>query len=313
MLVAASLLCASRADESQIPRIGALVLPLGTSPFEEGFRDGLREANYIEGKNIVIEWRRFGVANEELRSLAVDLVRSKVQLIVAYGTPAARAVLEATTTIPVVFASGAPLASGLATSLARPDRNGTGLSGSSAELTAKHLELLHQIVPRARRIAYLTNPSNPIAVPQLQEAQQAAQMLGLQLIILDARNVDELDAVLRSIHRNVADGILIAPDPLLDANRSKIAQILHKARLPAISPFRQYHDQGVLMSYGADLREVGRKMAAYVVKIIKGAKPSDLPIEQMSKYELVIDLRVANELRIKVPQELLLRADEVVR
>src|SRR5262245_44073124 len=118
-------------------------------------------------------------------------------------------------------------------------------------------------------------------------------MLGLQLVIVDARNVDELDAALRSIDRNVADGILIAADPLLDANRSKIAQIVHKARLPAISPFPQYHDEGVLMAYGADLREAGRKMAAYVVKMIKGANPSDLPIEQMSKYELVIDLRIA--------------------
>jgi ABC-type uncharacterized transport system substrate-binding protein len=152
-----------------------------------------------------------------------------------------------------------------------------------------------------------------LVLPLGTSAQQAAQVLGLQLVILDARNVDELDAALRSIRRNVADGILIAADPLLDANRSKIAQIIHKARLPAISPFRQYHDEGVLMSYGADLREAGRKMAAYVVRIIKGAKPSDLPIEQMSKYELVIDLRVANELGIKVPWELLMRADEVIR
>jgi len=300
-------------DEPPIPRIAALVLPLATSPFEDGFRDGLREMNYIEGKNILIEWRRSVATNEELRLAAVDLVSSKVQVIVVYGTPAARAVLDATTTIPVVFVSGAPLASGLATSIARPDRNGTGVSGEVVERTAKSLELLHQVVPRARRIAYLRNSSNPITAPNLEQAQKAAQSLGLHLITLDARNAKELNAALGTIHRTAADAVLIGADPLLDANGSEIARVVRKARLPAISPFRQYHDQGVLMSYGPNIKVMGRKAAGYVVKIIRGAKPSDLPIEEDLKFELVIDLRVARELGLKVPPDVLFRADEVIR
>jgi putative ABC transport system substrate-binding protein len=314
VLVGASLLSASvHADEPPIPRIGALVLPLATSPFEEGLRDGLRELGYIEGKNIVIEWRRSGVTNEELRLLAADLTRSKVQVIVVYGTPATRAVLEATTTIPVVFGSGAPVESGLAASLARPGGNATGVSVIITELTEKRLELLHQVAPRARRIAYLTNSSNPIAAAQLDAALKAARTLGLELLTLDARNADELDTVLGAMVRSQANGVLIGADPLLDASRSKIAAAVRKARLPAISPFREYHDEGVLLSYGTNQAEVGRKMAVYVDKILKGAKPSELPIEQMSKYDLIIDLRVAREMGIHVPQELLLRADEVIR
>ena len=303
----------SRADELQTPRIGALVLPLATSPFDDGLREGLREFGYIEGKTIVIEWRRSAGPDEELRKLAAELARSKAQVIVVYGTPATRAVLEATTTVPVVFGSGAPVESGLVPSLARPGGNATGVSVIVTELTEKRLELLHQVAPRARRIAHLTNSSNPIAAAQLDAALKAARTLGLELLTLDARNADELDTVLGALLRIEANAVFIGADPLLDASRSKIARAVRKAGLPAISPFRQYHDEGVLLSYGTNQAEVGRMMAGYIHKILKGAKPSDLPIEQLSKYVLVIDLRVARQLGLKISRELQMRADEVIR
>jgi len=313
-IVGAILLFAQlHADELPTPRIGALVLPLGRSPFDEGLRQGLREFGYIEGKTIVIEWRRSLGPDEELRKLAADLARSKAQVIVVYGTPATRAVLEATTTIPVVFGSGAPVESGLVPSLARPGGNATGVSVIITELTEKRLELLHQVAPRARRIAYLMNSSNPIAAAQLDAALKAARTLGLELLTLDARNADELDTRLAAMVRSEANGVLIGADPLLDASRSKIAAAVRKARLPAISPFREYHDEGVLLSYGTNQAEVGRKMAGYIHKILKGAKPSDLPIEQLSNYVLVIDLRVARLLGLKISRELQMRADEVIR
>jgi putative ABC transport system substrate-binding protein len=305
------LMTAVHADEPKVARIGVLV---GAESPSEGFlRDGLRELGYIEGKNIVIEWRRFAGGGEELRSLAADLARSKLDVIVAATTAAGRAALEATATIPVVFLSGDPVATGLAASLAKPGRNGTGVSLVSTELYPKRLEYLHLLAPRARRIAFLTNSSNPVSGPQLGALQKAAPMLGVQLVTLDARNESELGTVLGALRRGEAEGVIVSSDGVFRSNKSKLAQAIRKARLPAIFPYRAYIDDGALMSYGPDLKEAGRKTATYVDRILKGAKPGDLPIEQMSKYELIINLRVARELGLKVPQDLLLRADEVIR
>ena len=258
-------------------------------------------------------WRRFAGGGEELRSLAADLARSKVDVIVADTTAAGRAALEATATSPVVFLSGDPVATGLAASLAKPGRNGTGVSVVSTELYPKRLEYLHLLAPRARRIAFLTNSSNPIAAPQLAALQKAAPMLGVQLVMLDARNESELGTVLRALLGGEAEGVIVSNDSVFRSNKSKIAQALRKTRLPAIYPYRAYLEDGVLMSFGPNLKVVGRKLAVYVDKILKGAKPADLPIEEMSTYELVINLRIARELGLKVPQELLFRADEVIR
>jgi putative ABC transport system substrate-binding protein len=311
---AASLSIAALADQPPtIHRIGVLAPPtFATSPYPAGLRDRLRELGYIEGKNLVIEWRLSAGRDEELHSLAVELARSKVDVIVAGTTQAAHAALEATT-VPVVFVSGDPVASGLAASLARPGGNGTGVSIVLTELTAKRLEFLHQLAPRARRIVYLMNSSNPIGPPQLEAAKKAARTLGVQLVTLDARNEAELDAALRAIAKHSGDGFVATVDALFRANKSKVARAVRKARLPAMFPSREYHDDGVLMSYGANTKEVGRKMAVYVDKILRGAKPADLPVEEMSTYELIIDLRVARELGLEVPQALLARADEVIR
>jgi putative ABC transport system substrate-binding protein len=286
-------------EQPAIARIGVLVPPRANSTYEAGLRDGLRELGYVEGKNVITEWLRSAGAEEEERSLVADLAREKVDVIVVFNTVAARAALDATTTIPVVFLSNDPVASGLADSVARPGRNATGVSGLMADLTGKRLEFLQQLAPAARRIVCLVNSSNPSGLQQLDAAQKAARTLGLQLITLDAHNEGELDTALRAL--------------LFYANKTKITQAIRKAGVAATFPYRDYHDGGALMSYGPSTKELARKMAVYVDKILKGARPGDLPIEQISVYELIVDLRVARELGLKVPQDLLMRADEVIR
>jgi len=299
------------ADPQALVRIGMLVPAAIISP-EEGLRQALSELGYAEGKNLTIE-RRPADSNEALQRGAADLVRSRVDVIVAFGTPAARAALSATSTIPVVFISGDPVGTGLAASLARPGANATGVSTLSNELVPKRLELLRQVAPRIRNVVLLGNPSSTLHAGVLREARRAAQALQMQIITLDARNAGELNAALRDLRRSTADAFIVSSDVLFLSNKAKIAEAVAKAKLPAIFPVRDYHDAGVLMSYGASTEEMGRQAATYVDRILKGAKPGDLPVEQLSKYELVIDLRVARAMGLEVPQELLLRADEVIR
>ena len=217
------------------------------------------------------------------------------------------------TTLPVVFVLGDPIAVGLAKSLARPGGQGTGVSMLNRELVGKRMEFLQQIAPGIRRISVLMNPSNPLDAELLEEAQKAARTLKVELMTLSARNADELDGALRVIPQGGANGLLVSNDSFFWANSAKITHAVRKAKLPAIFPFNRYHNDGALMSYGPNPREAARKIAVYVDKILKGAKPGDLPIEQMSRQELIIDLRVARAMDIQVPQDLLLRADEVLR
>ena len=309
--LAAGLLSASvHADQpAAVPRIG--ILPLSDARFEEALRQGLHEVGYIEGKNILIEWRRSAERSEEkLRSLSTELAGSKVDVIVAVGTLSARAALQATK-VPVVFLSGDPVSAGLAESLARPAGNGTGISVVTTNLDSKRLEFLKQLVPRARRIALLTNPDNPLTGKA--RLDEAAHALGIELVKFEVRDTGELAAALRAIPKSKADGVFIAGDALFFANKAKVAQAVRKAKLPAIFPWGEYHRERVLMSYGANLTEAIRRTAPYIDKILKGVKPADIPIEQISKYELIIDLRVARELRLDVPQSLMVLADEVIR
>ncbi|MGH8678505.1 MAG: ABC transporter substrate-binding protein [Burkholderiales bacterium] len=295
-----------------IPRIDVLI-PQGRAAREqEGLRDGLRELGYNEGRSIVIEWRRHGETERDLAEVANALAQSKAGVIVVFGTPAARTALSATNK-PVVFVAGDPVGTGLAASLAHPGGNATGVSMLTAELVGKRLELLHQLVPRMRRVALLRNPDNPLEVPVLRKVQQAAREIGLQLVTLEARNAKELDGTLRALKRSVADGMLVSSDSLFRANQARIAEATRKVGLPAIFPFYLARDDGALMSYGPSIGKATQRMAVYVDKILKGAKPSELPIEQMSTYELIIDLRVAHEMHIRVPEDVLLRADEVIR
>jgi putative ABC transport system substrate-binding protein len=274
------------------PRIAVLAPSVPNSPQETGLREGLRQLGYIEGKDISIDWINSPHTNDEFRLRAADAVRSKPDLIVAFGTPAARAVLDATSTIPVVFYVGDPVATGLASSLAHPEGNATGISVLSTELTAKRLDLLHQLVPRARRIVYLINPSNPLTARLLQEAQDTSRKLGLQLMPIGARNAEELDLALSKVRRGHADGVLVT-DAFFVAERVKVVKVIRASRLPAMFGWKEDQEDGVLISYGPSFREGARRVAAYVDKVLRGSKPSQLPIEQDATYELIINLRVA--------------------
>jgi putative ABC transport system substrate-binding protein len=303
--------CSAKAEQTRtMPRIGVLTAPYASVPANEGLSKGLRELGYIEDESIVIE-RRSGGTQEELRAAAADLARSKVDAIVVFSTPAASAAMA--TTLPVVFLVGDPVSTGLAATLARPGGNATGVALIYTELIAKRLEILRLLAPGTRRIGCLMNSSNPASVLQVEAAQKAAQALGLELVMLDARSDAEVDAVVRALSRSAVDGILVTGDLVLFANKAKLAGAIREAGLPAIFPSREWHGDGELISYAPSISEAGRKMAVYVDKILKGARPADLPVEQLSKYELVINLRVAQELGLKVPQELLLSADEVIR
>ena len=300
------------AAQEKVPKIGFLGRVESHSEAKEGFQQGLRELGYVEGKNIVIEWRTTLGYEDELRPLAAELVQIAPDVIVTYGTPAARAVLEETKIIPVVFAGvGDPIATGLVANLARPEANGTGVSLLSSELGVKRLDLLRQLVPRARRVAYLVDLANPSGAVQAKAVQATAQSLGIKLDTYNARNAAGIEAVLRAIPWKSTDGMLVGAVFFTDA--AKIAKAVRAARVPAVFSFPSFHEHRVLMSYGPDLRKVSSRAAYYVDRILKGAKPSDLPVEQVSQIELIIDLRVARELGIKVPQELLFRADRVIR
>jgi putative ABC transport system substrate-binding protein len=294
-----------------VVRIGALTPRVNTAP-EEGLQQGLAELGYIESRNLIIERRR-AETSDELRSAAEDLVSIKVNVIVAFSTPAARAALSATSTIPVVFLSGDPVGTALAESLSHPGGNASGVATLSTELMPKRLELLQQIAPHVRRVILLGNPSSPLQTGVLKEMRRAGEALRIQVVAVDARNAKELDAALLGLQHRASDGFMVSSDVLFLANRAKVAAAVTRARLPGVFPWRDYHDVGVLMSYGSSTREIGRQAAVYVDKILKGARPADLPVEQSSKYDLVIDLRIARELGLKVPQELLFRANEVIK
>ncbi|HTS53822.1 MAG TPA: ABC transporter substrate-binding protein [Burkholderiales bacterium] len=282
------------------------------SPTGEGLRDGLRELGYIEGKNIVLDSRATGATDEELRAAAIDLARSKADLILAGSTLATRAALEATT-LPIVFLVGDPIASGFAVSLARPGGRATGVSMLTTELAGKRLELLRVVAQKAGRIVFMMNSANPTNAWQLKEAQEAARTLGVQLTSLDVQAPGGIDAALSRLPRSRASGVVVAAEIVFLVNRVKISQAVRKAKLPAIFPATEYHDAGVLLTYGPNLKNVGHVLANYVDRVLKGSKPADLPIEQLSKFELVVDLREARQLGIEVPDTLLLRADKVIR
>ena len=301
--------------QNRVPRIALLERsgPSGQS-WLLGFQEGLRELGYVEGKNVLIESRRTLGYEAELRPLVAELVQMKPDLIVTFGTPAARAALETTKTIPIVFiAVGDPLGTGLVPSLAKPGGNATGLGLLGTELGDKRVDLLRQLVPHARRIANLADWANPSEAVRAKSQQAAAQLLGIKLETFNATNAAEIGIALRKIPWKSIDGVLIGGDPIFLAEAARIAKAVRVAKAPAIFPWRDYHEYGVLMSYSPDLREVARRGAQYADKILKGAKPADLPVEQVSKVDLIIDLRVADEMGIKVPQELLFRADEVIR
>jgi putative ABC transport system substrate-binding protein len=312
-LIPVTLLCSTARGDRPPGNVQIGVLSPGNIASETGLRDGLSELGYVEGKNLSIEWRRYASSQDALRAAAEELVRSRVDLIMAASTQAARAALSVTSTIPVVFISADPVASGLVGSLAHPGANATGVSGQASELMAKRLQLLRQVAPASRHVTLLMNPAAPIHTAFLREAQVAGRALHMEIMPLSARTADELDAALHALQHHVGHAFIVTSDALFIVNSGKIAEAVRKARLPLVVPTRDYRADGVLMSYGSNLNWMTHRAAVYIDKILRGARPGDLPIEQSPKLELIIDLRVARELGLKVPEQVLLRADEVLR
>jgi ABC-type uncharacterized transport system substrate-binding protein len=298
----------------KVPRIGFLVAPDSSfySSRIEAFRQGLRELGYIEGKSIVVEYR-FADGNEDrLRELAAELVRLEVDIILAAGSdPVAK---NATKTIPVVFvASGDPVASGIVASLARPGGNLTGLSILAPELSGKRLELLKETFPKVTRVAFLWNPLGPNGPIVRKETEAAAQSLGLQLQSLEVSGLKDFDSAFASATRNGAHALITQPTPIINAQRARVLEFVAKNKLPAIFPGREIVEAGGLMSYSPDYSEMFRRAALFVHKILNGAKPADLPVEQPRKFELIINLKTAQQLGLTIPAGVLFRADKVIK
>ena len=296
-------------------RIGVLLVSWSLeSKVAQAFREGLRDAGYVEGRDVVIEWRSANGDYARVPELVADLVQRKVELIVANGTVGTRAAKRATSTIPIVMALVAdPVGSGLVANLAHPGGNVTGLTIMTTDLSAKQLQLLKETVPRATRVAVLWNPDTPYSPKVIEELKAAAPLLAIELKFVGVRTQEEIGPAFSAVSRAQVQALYVIEDPLFTTHRTALLERASKARIAVIYGDRHYADEGGLMSYGASYGDLMRRSAGYVDKILKGAKPGDLPIEQPTKFELVVNLKTAKVLGITVPQSILLRADEVIR
>ena len=301
-------------QRTEIPRIGFLSPAAPTVAWiQEGFREGLREFGYIAGQNVQIESRWAHGRSDRLPELASELVRLNVDVIVVMTTPGATAVKAATSTIPIVFVQVAdPVGAGLVASLARPGGNLTGVSNVAADLVGKHLELLRDVDPELTRIAILWNPKNPSFQTLLRRAEEAAQASGVQSQVVEASAPNELDDAFAAMRAQGTRALLVLVDPLFTLHRQAIVQMLVRDRILAVSGMREFAEEGGLAAYGPSYRAAMKHTAVYVHKILKGAKPSDLPIEQPTKFELIINLKAAKTLGVTIPPTLVARADEVI-
>jgi putative ABC transport system substrate-binding protein len=312
-------LSAEAQQEAKIARIGYLALNLaaGDPRGREAFLQVLRDLGYVGGRNLLIEYRDAGGKPERFRALAAELVALKVDVIVATGgTVATLAAKQATTTIPIVFpAVGDPVDEGVVTSLARPGGNATGFSIVVAELAAKSLELLKQAVPAVSRVALLLKPDtmpDRARKKRLAAAEVAARALSLRLDIFEARVPEDFERAFSDMMRARAGALSVLATPLFESHRRRLVDLAAKNRLPTVYPFRVWAEVGGLMSYGPDIVDLYRGTAIYVDKILKGARPSDLPVEQPTKFELVINLKTAKTFGLTIPPSLLLRANQVI-
>jgi putative tryptophan/tyrosine transport system substrate-binding protein len=306
---------------AKVPRIGYLVTGGLASPetrvLLDAFRQGLRERGYVEGQNIVIEYRAADGQLERFPALAAELVQLKPEVIVAQGTPAARAAQQATSTVPIVTpVMGDPVGDGLVASLARPGGNITGLTFLGPELVAKRLELLKEALPRASRIVALWHPgayAERTTSAMVQETEAAARTLGVQLQLVDVRGPDEFERAFSTMTSARAEALLVFPSAMLFNERRRLVDLAARYRLPAIYQLREFVELGGLMAYGASITDLVRRSATYVDKILKGATPADLPVEQPTTFELVINLKTAEALGLTIPPILLLQADKVIQ
>jgi putative ABC transport system substrate-binding protein len=302
-------------QSAKVPRIGVLTLGVASStPTFEAFRQGLRDLGYVEGKNILIEYRYAEGKSDRLSNLAAELVRLKVDVIVTESSRAAEAAKHATQTTPIVMAiAGDPVGIGLVASLARPSGNVTGLTVLAPELSGKRLELLKEAAPKTISVAVIWNATNPGATGFLRETKAAAQSLGLQLQPVEVQSQDDLDAAFKAVTSTRPSALITLADGMLLNNRTRIVEFAAKNRLPTIFPDGEFADAGGLMAYGPNLGSNFRRAASYVDRILKGTKPANLPVEQPTKFELVINLKAAKQIGLTIPQSVLYRADKVIK
>ena len=306
---------AAHAQPAAMPIVGVLDSSSANeyAPFLVAFREGLHEAGFIEGRNVAIEYRWADGRYDRLPSLAAELVRVPVAVLVATGITAAAAAKAATSTVPIVFNTGGdPVRFGLVASLNKPGGNITGVASLGKVLVAKRFELLRELVPKANAVAFLVNPNNAVAALDTSDAQAAAATLGYQLIIVKGGSAGDIDAAFATIAEQRAGGLLQQLDPFLQSRREQLVGLAVRYALPAIYERRDFATAGGLMSYGTSLRDALRLVGRYAGRLLKGEKPANLPVQQPTKFELVINLKTANALRLTVPPTLLTRADEVI-
>jgi putative ABC transport system substrate-binding protein len=309
---------ANAADPQQLvsPRlIGVLLVEFSLQSKEaQAFRQGLRDAGYTEGRDVVIEWRSANGDYARIPELAADLIRHKADVIVVDSTPGAQAVKRATFTMPIVMAViGDPVGSGVVSNLAHPGGNVTGLSTMVVDLSAKRLQLLKETLPQVVRVAVLWDPATPWHLKAIEDLKAAAPSLSIELSFVSVRTPEEIDKAFLAVRRAHAQALYVLSAAQFGIHRSTLLKLASKARLPGMYEQRHFPDEGGLMSYGANYGDQYRRSAEYVDKILKGAKPGDLPIEQPTKFELVVNLKTAKALGVTIPESILLRADEVIR
>jgi putative ABC transport system substrate-binding protein len=296
----------------KFPRIGFLAAQSRPSGRVEAFRHGLRDLGYIDGQNVKIEYRGHE-DRSQLAGLATELVREKVDVIVTQGA-ASRAAQTAVTTVPIVFGfSGDPVEAGIVKSLARPGGNMTGITMLAFELVGKRLEVLKEVIPRVSRVAVLSSPAHPGEQRELSESQKTARNVGITLLYHQVNTTADINAALDATTKDNANALLAFPDPVTSSHRGQIVEFAAKQRLPSVFGWSDYVEAGGLMSYGPDHNALWRRLAVYVDKILKGAKPTDLPVEQPTKFELVINLKTAKQIGLTIPPNVLARADKVIK
>lgn len=303
-------------EPGKLSRIGVLISgsPSTTSKTTQAFRDRLGEMGYVEGQNLITEFRYASGRSEQLPAQARELVNLRVDVIAAFGAPAIMAAKNTTTTVPIVFETLADaVAMGFVPNLNQPGGNITGVSGFASELPGKLLELLRQVVPKAQRIALLVNPANPNIPAIVSATENTARGLGIQLSVVETRDVNALERAFTTVTDQSAVAVIVAPDALFNAQRRQITALSSKHRLATISSMESIVLSGGLMFYGTTLVDNWRRVAAYIDKILKGAKPGDLPVERPLKFELIINLKTARQIGLTVPAHVLARADRVIR
>ncbi|MGQ0579773.1 MAG: ABC transporter substrate-binding protein [Betaproteobacteria bacterium] len=304
------------AQKPAVPRRIGFLLVISSPEGKEAqaFRQGLRDAGYVEGRDVVIEWRNANGVYDRIPDLVADLVQSKVDAIVVETTRAAQAARHDAPTTPIVMALvGDPVGSGLVASLAHPAGNVTGLSSMKSDLSAKLLQLLKDAIPRLTRVAVLWNPDTPWHAKVIEELESAARKLSIGLSLVNVRAPEQLEPAFSTMRRANAQALYLIESPLFSTHRATVLKLLSKARLPMIESERKFVDAGGLMSYGTNVEDLYLRSAVYIDKILKGAKPGDLPVEQPTRFELVVNLKTAKALGITIPQSILLQADEVIR